>query len=104
MVWHDLLTPNPAGAREFYGELLGWTFEDVGSGYTLARHEGRLVAGIAKVDKGCQLPTRRVFYLPLNIYDNGRTGQRLTGRVGSRKEINLTAQGGQRNTVRFRPL
>lgn len=51
VVWHDLLTPNPASAREFYGELLGWTFEDVGSGYTLARHDGRLVAGIAKVDK-----------------------------------------------------
>ncbi|MFC1680840.1 VOC family protein [Pseudomonadota bacterium] len=51
VVWHDLLTPNPAGAQEFYGELLGWTFEDVGSGYTLARHDGRLVAGIAKVDK-----------------------------------------------------
>ncbi len=23
-VWHDLLTPNPAGAHEFYGKVLGW--------------------------------------------------------------------------------
>jgi hypothetical protein len=23
-VWHDLLTPNPGGAHEFYGKVLGW--------------------------------------------------------------------------------
>ncbi len=24
-VWHDLLTPNAAGAHEFYGKVVGWT-------------------------------------------------------------------------------
>src|SRR6185503_21183340 len=24
-VWHDLLTPNAAGAHEFYGKAIGWT-------------------------------------------------------------------------------
>jgi hypothetical protein len=26
-VWHELYTPNPAGAREFYGKTVGWTVE-----------------------------------------------------------------------------
>ena len=31
-VWHDLLTKDVAGARRFYGELLGWRFEDTKRG------------------------------------------------------------------------
>jgi predicted enzyme related to lactoylglutathione lyase len=26
IVWHDLMTPDVAGAQRFYGELLGWSF------------------------------------------------------------------------------
>jgi hypothetical protein len=26
-VWHELFTPNPAGAQEFYGNAVGWTVE-----------------------------------------------------------------------------
>jgi uncharacterized protein len=48
--WIDLGTPDVAGARAFYGELLGWTFEDTpagdGSAYTLCRLDGKLVTGI----------------------------------------------------------
>ena len=39
-VWHDLLTRDVAGAKRFYGELLGWRFEDTKRGdrpYVIAR-------------------------------------------------------------------
>ena len=30
--WINMLTSNPAGARAFFGELLGWTFFEMGGG------------------------------------------------------------------------
>ncbi len=37
--WFEIGTPDPAGAQEFYGQLLGWTFEaDAGlPGYTIVQ-------------------------------------------------------------------
>ncbi len=54
IVWHDLLTNDPAASKRFYGELFGWQFESVGSfagmssdtAYTLIRHNGRLIGGM----------------------------------------------------------
>jgi predicted enzyme related to lactoylglutathione lyase len=47
--WVDLSAIDPAGARDFYGSLLGWTFDiggpDVG-GYTMCLLNGKSVAGI----------------------------------------------------------
>ena len=52
-VWHDLVTSAPGPCRRFYGELLGWEFEDAqrnGKPYALAHKDGQRVAGI--VTKG----------------------------------------------------
>lgn len=54
VVWHDLLTNDPAASKRFYGELFGWEFESVGgfagmgsdTAYTLIRHDGRLIGGM----------------------------------------------------------
>jgi predicted enzyme related to lactoylglutathione lyase len=54
IVWHDLLTSDPAASQAFYGELFGWEFEAVGqasglaedSAYTLIRHNGALIGGM----------------------------------------------------------
>lgn len=54
VVWHDLVTPSLKRAKSFYSGLLGWTFEDVSNGYTLARNNGQLVAGIAKLNTSGQ--------------------------------------------------
>jgi uncharacterized protein len=45
--WVDLATPDPAGAKEFYGALFGWEAEDMpgaGGTYTILRLGGRDVA------------------------------------------------------------
>ena len=48
-VWHDLLTPDAAASRKFYGELLGWTFTPRGN--YLEIHNGtRKIGGIAQVE------------------------------------------------------
>ena len=45
--WVDLGTADVAGATEFYGGLLGWSFQAIpDAGYTLCRVDGLDVAGI----------------------------------------------------------
>jgi len=51
VIWADLVTPDLAGAQQFYGGLFGWTFRDVhapGSDYAVAVADGRPVAGIVQ--------------------------------------------------------
>lgn len=50
-VWTDLTTTDMARARDFYGQLLGWTFDESSpetyGGYTNVRKNGRLIAGVS---------------------------------------------------------
>jgi predicted enzyme related to lactoylglutathione lyase len=57
--WVDTFQPDPEAAALFYGSLLGWTFDDpvamaegLTGEYRTARHDGRLVAGIAQAPAG----------------------------------------------------
>ena len=48
--WCELITSDVAAAREFYGQLLGWTFKDRPSGsapYTVIETTGREIGGMA---------------------------------------------------------
>jgi predicted enzyme related to lactoylglutathione lyase len=48
--WVDLATPDPDGAKRFYGELLGWEAEDTPAGdvdtYTMLRVDGKYVCAL----------------------------------------------------------
>jgi predicted enzyme related to lactoylglutathione lyase len=48
MNWNDLITPDPDGAERFYGELFGWTFEDVpdAQGYRVIKNGDRENGGV----------------------------------------------------------
>jgi predicted enzyme related to lactoylglutathione lyase len=54
IVWRDLITHTPEASKAFYARLFGWEYEEVGIallsgnsiGYTLIRHEGRLIGGM----------------------------------------------------------
>jgi len=51
IIWADLVTPDAARAKQFYGALLGWTFRDLSTrleGYTLALLDGAPVAGLVQ--------------------------------------------------------
>ena len=48
IVWHDLVTPDPAAARKFYGELFGWTFRDNGN-YTEIFNGKKKIGGIVQL-------------------------------------------------------
>ncbi len=47
--WNELMTSDVAGAKAFYGELLGWTLTDMESScgeYTVVKSGEREIAGI----------------------------------------------------------
>jgi uncharacterized protein len=51
VVWAELVTPDLAAAKRFYGGLFGWTFQDTHAGrvrYSVARLEGVPVAGLVQ--------------------------------------------------------
>lgn len=47
VVWHDLVTDDVAAAKEFYGKLLGWSFEQHGK-YTLVINDNKPIGGMVK--------------------------------------------------------
>jgi predicted enzyme related to lactoylglutathione lyase len=51
--WADVMVGDLPRARDFYGALLGWTFEDLppeAGGYVMARKDGHVVAGLMARD------------------------------------------------------
>jgi uncharacterized protein len=50
--WSDLQTDDPDRAKSFYGELLGWSYDDIpigdGSVYSMAKVQGHRVAGLGE--------------------------------------------------------
>jgi uncharacterized protein len=52
MVWNELATPDPARARDFFAELLGWTVEPEESGYGVIKNNGALNGGIRPPQDG----------------------------------------------------
>jgi len=51
VIWAELVTPDLADAKRFYGGLFGWTFEDIRAGrvkYSVARLAGAPVAGLVQ--------------------------------------------------------
>ena len=47
-VWNDLLTDNVSSAKDFYGQLFGWTFETTGI-YSVIKYNGQSIGGIAHI-------------------------------------------------------
>lgn len=55
--WNELLTTDVAGAKAFYGELLGWTLQDDnshGMEYTIARAGETMTGGIMAQPEQCR--------------------------------------------------
>jgi predicted enzyme related to lactoylglutathione lyase len=51
VIWADLITPDLAGAKRFYGGLFGWTFHDIHIGdrdYSVALLDGAPVGGLVQ--------------------------------------------------------
>ncbi len=76
--WTELMTPDPAAARAYYGDVCGWSFEEMqmetGGVYHVGRHGDRPVIGIFdttpqdKQDEGAT-PARWMSYFAVDDVD-----------------------------------
>lgn len=52
LTWNDLVTPDPDTATRFYGELFGWSFDEIPNahGYHVIRNSGRANGGLMPME------------------------------------------------------
>jgi uncharacterized protein len=87
--WADLATSDQAAAKKFYGELLGWQGEDLpmgqGGTYTMARHEGKDVAGISAQrpeEKQQKIPPHwNVYFTVTDVDEMASKAGRIGGKI-----------------------
>ncbi|GAA1900154.1 VOC family protein [Streptantibioticus ferralitis] len=75
--WVDAMLPDVAAGKRFYGELLGWTFEEGGAegdSYSLALHDGSHVAALIPKFDG-RMPTTWTVYFASE--DAARTAEKI---------------------------
>jgi uncharacterized protein len=79
----ELVSPDPPSALQFYGDLFGWTAEEIPSAshpYWLFQIEGRVVAGLRPIPRGRQ---RWIPYVAVERLDEiAAQAERLGGRPG----------------------
>jgi uncharacterized protein len=90
--WVDLVTKDAAAAKKFYGELLGWTFDDQPAGHSMCQLNGQSVAALIQLGlevahwniyvavddidettKKAEANGGKVIQEPFDIMDAGRT-------------------------------
>ncbi len=97
-VWFDLLTDNVRAVKHFYGDLLGWEFEDDGKAdplYTVITHQGVPIGGIVaseQLDREVRR-SRWVGYLSVPDVDEAVAYVREQGGVVHTKAVNLRHRG-----------
>lgn len=72
MGWNDLMTPDLDKAQKFYGDLLGWTYDDGDAdGYVIIRNKGRMNGGMMSMtpEMGDMPPSWTVYFSVASIED-----------------------------------
>jgi len=71
-VWRDLMTKDMAAAKQFYGELFGWRFENARRGdrpYVLARKATIPIAGIVDISGTADAGAQWLSYMSVSDVD-----------------------------------
>jgi uncharacterized protein len=79
VVWHDLLTADADLAKQFYGQLFQWTFEQRGR-YTLVLNEGVPIAGMM-TDKDAPRASWVVYLSSTDVEGDARLVEENGGKV-----------------------
>ncbi len=66
--WNELITHDVAKAKEFYGSLLGWEYEDIDMGeftYTMFKNGEQQIGGMMQIpkDKTKEIPPHWMSYI-----------------------------------------
>jgi predicted enzyme related to lactoylglutathione lyase len=68
IIWQDLTVKDASGVRDFYGEVVGWQFDDHDMGeyadYNVQREDGEVIAGICHArDANANIPPAWLLYV-----------------------------------------
>ena len=80
-VWNDLLTDNVAAAKNFYGQLFGWTFEQSGR-YTVVKSEGQGIGGMLQVGDNDDITVEARWICSLSVADVDKAAALVTDEGG----------------------
>lgn len=81
--WADLVTDDVAAAQEFYAQLLGWTFRDVGE-YVIAANDGRPLAGMLQRPRPADRPEAKARWFGYLSVANVERAERAVTNAGGR--------------------
>jgi uncharacterized protein len=87
--WSDLNTSDPAAAKKFYGELFGWTTEDMPAGpdmvYSMCKlggHDAAAISGIPKEQKAMGIPPHwNVYFTVTDLDETAKRVEPAGGKV-----------------------
>lgn len=84
--WSELTTTDPQAAMQFYGQLLGWTFDPMameGGTYQVVKVEGESVAGIMAMPSGAPaMPPSWGTYMTVdNVDECAKRAESLGGKI-----------------------
>jgi uncharacterized protein len=85
VIWAELVTPDLAAAKRFYGGLFGWTFEDIHAGrmeYSVARLDGVPVAGLLQRPRPAGRPSQPAWLTFLSVTDIAAASQAVKAHGG----------------------
>ena len=84
-VWNDLLTNDVETAREFYGQLFGWTFAQLGR-YTVVQNDGRNIGGMFELKADPDNPSAARWLCTLSVDDVDQAVELLIAEGGTVNE------------------
>lgn len=83
-VWHDLVTPDTASAKKFYGEVFGWTSRTGSDGSTAMDSQGKPVAAIYDSRATADRPATRAQWISaISSQDNDTLESEIKALGGS---------------------
>ena len=88
LIWAELVTPDLAAAKRFYGGVLGWTFHDIATGdttYVIARLGDAPIAGLVQRSKEPNGQGQAAWLPFLSVADLQQAAQRIIEHGG--KEV-----------------
>lgn len=93
--WVDLMTPDTAGARAFYTELFGWSYEEVGDEvpYAMAKQSGNDAAGIGPLFEESATPSVWTTYFAVDSVDSTVEKVKANGGEVMTEAVDVTDAG-----------
>lgn len=83
LVWNELQTRDIEGARKFYGEVFGWTYDVDANNYVACKESDRVQAGMMQIDDswGDVPPNWSIYFLVEDVDASTAKAQELGGNI-----------------------